>query len=104
MSGNNQEFIKEMLQTFVQSIPNSLKEIEEALNLSDFTKLARVTHQIKPSMTLLGINHLKELAVQIEVLAKNSKTPTLELQLNVMEFTQNCRDIISDLGKELKMF
>jgi PAS domain S-box-containing protein len=104
MSGNNQEFIKEMLQTFVQSIPNSLREMEDALNLSDFAKLARVTHQIKPSMTLLGINHLKDLAVQIEGLAKIGKAPILELQLNVMEFTQTCRDIISDLVEELKKF
>lgn len=104
MSGNNQEFIKEMLQTFVQSIPNSLQEMEEALNLSDYSRLARVTHQIKPSMTLLGINHLKDSAVQIEELAKSNKVPVLELQLNVMEFTQTCRDIISDLGEELKKF
>ncbi len=104
MSGNNQEFIKEMLQTFVQSIPNSLKEMEDALNLSDLTKLARVAHQIKPSMTLLGINHLKDSAVQIEELAKNGKGSSLELQLNVVEFTQTCRDIISDLTEELKKF
>lgn len=104
MSGNNREFIKEMLQTFVQSIPNSLKEMKYALNLSDFTKLARVTHQIKPSMTLLGINHLKNSAVQIEELAKSGKVPILELQLSVMEFTQTCRDIVNDLGEELKRF
>lgn len=102
MSGNNQEFIREMLQTFVQSIPNSLKEMEEALNLSDFAQLARVTHQIKPSMTLLGIDHLKDLAVEIEGRAKKSKAPSLELQLHVMEFTQTCQDIITDLTEELK--
>lgn len=104
ISGNNHEFIKEMLQTFVQSIPVSLKEMEEALTLSDFTKLARVAHQIKPSMTLLGINHLKDSAVQIEDLAKNTKAPSLELQLNVLEFIQTCREIISDLEDELRKF
>lgn len=104
MSGNNEEFIKEMLQTFVQSIPVSLKEMENALNLSDFVQVARIAHQIKPSMTLLGIDHLKESAMQIENTAKNSKAPSLELQLNVMEFTQTCRDIISDLTEELRNF
>lgn len=104
MSGNNREFMNEMLQTFIQSIPNSLKEMEEALRLADFARLARVTHQIKPSMTLLGINHLKDSAIQIEERAKKSKAPSLELQLNVMEFTQTCREIISDLTEELKKF
>lgn len=104
MSGDNQEFIKEMLQTFVQSIPVSIKEMENALNLSDFVQVARIAHQIKPSMTLLGIDHLKESAIQIESLAKNNKAPSLELQVNVMEFTQTCRDIISDLAEELKKF
>lgn len=104
MSGDNQEFIKEMIQTFVQSIPVSLKEMENALNLSDFVQVARIAHQIKPSMTLLGIEHLKESAVQIESLAKNNKAPSLELQVNVMEFTQTCRDIVSDLAEELRKF
>lgn len=104
MSGNNQEFLKEMLQTFVQSIPNSLKEMEDALSLSDFIQVARVAHQIKPSMTLLGIDHLKESCIRIESLAKSSKAPSLDLQLNVSEFTQTCRDIISDLTEELKKF
>lgn len=102
MSGNNQEFIKEMLQTFVQSIPNSLKDMDEALSTGDLTKLARISHQIKPSMTLLGIDHLKEAAIRIEERAKNNEAPTLELQLNVSEFTQTCRDIILELREELK--
>lgn len=104
MSGNNQEFIKEMVQTFIQSIPISIKEMEDALSLSDFNQVARIAHQIKPSMTLLGIDQLKERAIKIEESAKNSKVPTLELQINVMEFTQTCRDIISDLTEELKKF
>lgn len=102
ISGNNQEFIKEMIQTFAQSIPVSLKDMEEALNISDLIKLARIAHQIKPSMTLLGINRLKETAIQIEELAESSTSPTLELQLNVMEFIQTCKDIIADLTEELK--
>ncbi len=104
ISGNNHEFIKEMLQTFVQSIPNSLSEMEEALTQSDFIKVSRVAHQIKPSMTLLGINELKDSAIHIEELAKQTKAPSLELQLNVMEFTQACREIINDLAEELKKY
>jgi PAS domain S-box-containing protein len=104
ISGNNQEFIKEMLQTFVQSIPISLSEMDEALKLSDFPKLARVAHQIKPSMTLLGLDRLKDSVVQIEELAKSTQTPSLELQLNVMEFVQACREIIDDLAEELQKY
>jgi PAS domain S-box-containing protein len=101
ISGDNQEFIKEMLQTFTQSIPVSLKEMEDALNLSDLVKLSRVTHQIKPSMTLLGLNQLKETAVHIEELSKSNNGSTIELQLNVREFVQTCRDVIIDLTEEL---
>ena len=104
ISGNNHEFIKEMLQTFVQSIPNSLTEMEEALTLSDFIKISRVAHQIKPSMTLLGINELKDSAMHIEELAKGTTSPSLELQLSVMEFSQACREVINDLAEELKKY
>lgn len=104
ISGNNHEFIKEMLQTFVQSIPNSLTEMEEALTQSDFIKVSRVAHQIKPSMTLLGISELKDSAIHIEELAKQTKAPSLELQLSVLEFSQVCREIIDDLAEELKKY
>ncbi len=103
ISGNNTEFIREMLQTFTQSIPTSLQEIEEALFKKDFTKLARVVHQIKPSMTLLGINHMKDAAVKIENIAKSETPAEADLAVKTNKFINTCREIIDDLADELKM-
>ena len=55
-------------------------------------------------MTLLGINNLKDSVIKIEEMAKETKVPSLELQLNVMEFVQACREIIDDLAEELKKY
>jgi PAS domain S-box-containing protein len=101
ISGDNQVFIQELLQTFVQSIPTSLAEMEEALRVSDFVRLARITHQIKPSMTLLGINHLKDAAVAIEEHAKSSTPSIAQLSTNVKKFVESCREVIEDLQQEL---
>lgn len=101
ISGNNQEFIKEMLQTFIQSIPKSLIEMEESLKRSDFVKLSRITHQIKPSMTLLGINGLKDAAVKIEEQSKSDNPSILQLTSDVNKFVQTCREVLEDLEQEV---
>lgn len=99
ISDNNREFIREMVQTFVQSVPVLLTDLENAMNHSDWIKVSRIAHQIKPSLTLLGIHQLKESAIQIEAIANMPIAPSVNLQINT--FIETCREIISALTLEL---
>jgi len=99
VSGNNEEFIREMVLTFTQTIPPVLKEMKLALAGKDWEKLARMAHQIKPSFTLMGLNPLRSSILFIE---ENSKFATKldELPSVVSDFVSQCNIVLPELAKE----
>jgi len=99
VSGNNEEFIREMILTFTQSIPSQLVEIQKALDNEEWEKLARSAHQIKPSFTLMGLNSLR---TSIAFIEENSKYGTKldELPRVITEFIDQCNIVLPELAKE----
>ncbi len=99
VSGDNEEFIREMVLTFTQTIPPVLDEMKIALEKKDWHNLARMAHQIKPSFTLMGLNSLRASILYIE---ENSKYGTKlgEIPAVVSEFVQQCEAVLPDLAKE----
>ena len=98
ISSDNKEFIREMVQTFTQSVPTLLNDMEEAMNRSDWATCSRLAHQIKPSLTLMGIHQLKDAAIQIEGIVENPTAPSAAM---VNKFIQTCKDVINELTQEL---
>ena len=100
VSGNNEEFIREMVLTFTQTIPPLLAEMKQALADSDWPKLAKHAHQIKPSFTLMGLTELRSNILFIE---ENSKASTKleEIPQAVSDFIQQCEAVIPELSKEV---
>lgn len=101
VSGNNEGFVKEMVETFVQSIPSSLNDIRESLSNDDTTKLSRTFHQIKPSLSLLGLNGLRETALAIEEDLKLGRLKGKNLNERVLSFVSQCALQINALENEL---
>lgn len=101
VSGNNEKFVKEMVETFIQSIPQSLRDMETAIQLADSEKLQRITHQIKPSLSLLGLEKLKEFAVDLESRIKSKEAPSGQIQNDVRSFIKKCSVAIESLTEEL---
>lgn len=98
VSGGNREFICEMVQTFVQSVPALLNDMEDAMNHSEWTKLSRIAHQLRPSLTLMGIYQLKDSVIQIEDI---SATPDSDATKRLVKrFIQSCKDAIAQLIKK----
>lgn len=99
VSGNNEDFIREMVLTFTQTIPPVLDEMKIALAGKDWERLARMAHQIKPSFTLMGLNPLRSSILFIE---ENSKYSTKldELPDVVSDFVRQCKVILPELAKE----
>ncbi|MBL0744323.1 PAS domain-containing hybrid sensor histidine kinase/response regulator [Chryseolinea lacunae] len=99
VSGNNEEFIREMVLTFTQTIPPVLTDMKTAIENSDWEKLARLAHQIKPSFTLMGLNNLRANILFIE---ENSKQLTKldEIPRVVSDFIRQCDVILPELAKE----
>lgn len=66
VSSNNQEFIDEMVSTFIDTMPKSIQEIRSHANNGDWHSLATAIHKIKPSLSLMGLNRARETAAKIE--------------------------------------
>lgn len=100
ISGNNSEFIQEMITTFLQTLPGTLSEMKEATKSSSWEKLSRLAHQIKPSFTLMGLDVLRTTILFIEEHGK-AGTKTDELPGVLEDFTEKCHAVLEDLSKEV---
>ncbi len=98
VSGNSEAFVREMIQTFLQSVPPVLARINESVAGSNWPEVSRLVHQIKPSLTLLGIHSLKEKAVSIETECKSGK-PSLDTQTELANFTAMLQQALDELSK-----
>ncbi len=100
ISDDNEEFIVEMMQTFVQTIPNILNEMKMCVMEKNWEKLGNLAHQIKPSFILLGIHDLRSTILAIEENGK-SKTNVAELPKLTQRFIESCTVLIQDFEKEI---
>ena len=98
VSGNNQEFIREMVITFITTLPQTLSELTEASETSDWDTLSRLAHQIKPSFTLMGLDSLRSKVLQIEESGRN-KTKLELLPDVVVDFVKHCNYAIEELSR-----
>jgi CheY-like chemotaxis protein len=96
VSNNNQAFVNEMVQAFLQSIPRSIEEIDHAMQTENPQALARALHKIKPSLTMMGLGEIKEKVVTIEGLSKT--TPAHEVHASVEHLLKSLREAFQALN------
>jgi CheY-like chemotaxis protein len=100
VSGNNEEFIQEMILTFSQSVPGILTDMRTSLNSKDWEKLSRLAHQIKPSFTLMGLDSMRSTLILIEEHGKSRKDLE-ELTQITEKFLLHCDDLMPHLKDEI---
>lgn len=97
ISGNNEEFIQEMVQTFLESFPQVLNEINQALASQDWPKIAKLAHQIKPSLTLMGLEALRKKVLFIEEHCK-AQTNLEEIPNAIADFSKQGYQALDELS------
>lgn len=73
LSRGDEDFVRNMVEIFLQHTPPALEEIQNALLEKDYINLAKVAHRIKPSIESMGISQLDGAAKDIELSAKNKE-------------------------------
>lgn len=99
ISNNNKDFIKEMISTFIQTLPITITEIKTSLDNEHWEGVGKGVHKIKSSITLIGLGEAKPLANEIEDLVKKNQ-PTERLVQLVGDFCRMLEDALENLGKE----
>lgn len=103
VSGNNKEFIREIADAFIKSIPNSIQELENNVENENWVELARVAHKIKPSITLLGVHNLKDKIIKLEEEAKLHKNPWQLTKLS-KEVSAELKETLESLKVQISFY
>lgn len=72
MAGGDQEFMKEVVQTFLEEIPTDVQAMNEAISNNNPTLAYQYAHKMKPNLQLFGLELLDQVKV-IETWAKAGK-------------------------------
>jgi len=62
----NQAFKKEMLETFCIKTPNSIAQMEIALQNQDYEQVGKIAHQLKTSFAFVGMDSTVELCKKMQ--------------------------------------
>ena len=71
ISGNDENFITTMLQTFLKTMPGTIKKMEESLDSQDWENVYRSAHFAKSSLSVIKIGEMLDRVMQAELIAKN---------------------------------
>lgn len=99
ISGNNHEFIDEMVATFQTSIPQTLHELEIHLKNKNWNQVRLILHKMKPSLDFMGLKKQKGEAAKIEAEITNGNISEL-LKISTTEIIQACRLAIAELEEK----
>ncbi len=85
MGRNDEGFIKKMLSLFISETPPAVDKMVEAYKKNDLATVKYFAHRMKPSITNLGINTLKDDIVKIEFMEEPG--PDMEKLINKLHKT-----------------
>ncbi len=100
VSGDNAAFIKDIISAFVQSASGVIDAIHTSLANENRTEVGRLVHQIKPSLTLLGMEQLRTLAINLEENCQQADIPAGKFKQETLDFIQMLSKVVADLNNE----
>lgn len=85
ISNGDQEFVIDMIRTFVMNVPEELNKIQKFIEAENWIKAGEEAHKFASNLLFLNMESLKSIAVEIEekgLSAKGTESiPGLYLQL-----------------------
>lgn len=99
-NGSN-EFIIQMLNIFIEQVPQSLTRIETAVHNKDWQTLRTVVHKMKPSILFVGLNEIKEDVPLLEKYA-SERSNLEDIPAKVAKIKAVCNEAIFELKEELE--
>lgn len=71
VSGNDESFIKTMVQTFLKTMSETIRKIEKSLSEQDWENVYKCAHFAKSSLSIIKVGEMLKLVLQAEASAKN---------------------------------
>jgi HPt (histidine-containing phosphotransfer) domain-containing protein len=99
ISGGDNDFIKEMIQTFLSNVPEELLKIRQLVEKKDWQDVGSEAHRFASNLVFLELNTLRNIAVQIEEMGTNQKN-TDQIPDLFSQLEKGCNQIIRKLQKD----
>jgi len=88
IAGGDTGFVKKMVQIFLDTMPPSVIQLNQALEKKDWESLSKLAHKMKSTIDSMGIQPLREVIRTIEANGKNKtdleNLPSLVRKVNVV--------------------
>ena len=98
LSGGNEDFVRKMIQMFLDKMPASLNELELSLKVNDFKNVGNIAHRIRPTISSLKI---ESASVALRTIEENAKKGiNLELIPELIETLKTDLDKVSSQMKQ----
>ncbi len=97
--GDDTKQIKEMLELFLENIPNDLKELVLFCEKYDVENIRKTAHRLKSSVRLFGLNKVGEILQKMETLSKEN-SPKNILEALARQVNQLMEHELELLGRE----
>lgn len=79
IADGNQDIIKELIQIFIDQLPEFTDGLNESLALSDWSRMAALAHKAKSSVVSMGMTEIGNQDLKnLELLAKNRRIGLLK--------------------------
>ncbi len=103
-AAGNTDFVKKMIQLFIDETPSSVDTIKNSFQSQDWPNVKSAAHKIKPSFAILDINELKDEIVEIEKHANQMPNPESQEVLNTLvpKLINSFDGLIDGLKKEIE--
>jgi HPt (histidine-containing phosphotransfer) domain-containing protein len=100
LSGNDQEFILDVLKLYAERVSEDLKELKKAKESEDWTKARFVVHRMRSAAVPLGLKELIVLLRQAEEKIKSEKLLNIHEQID--QIMTHSQEALDDAKKRLQ--
>jgi len=97
IADGNPTFVQDIVDSFLQSIQPSIQMIKSLQKKKDWENMEKVVHKIKPTLSMVGMNEARDLAIEIENQATKHKN-----EKSLVELSKKFCDQLSIAEAELK--
>lgn len=98
--GDDPEFKKEMIETFLKNTPVLLEEMKGSVRISDWKAIGDIAHKMKPSFSFMGIDIAKDLILDLERNGRQHED-TVKIPSMVERLDSICAKAFKELHDEM---
>ncbi|MGK7396960.1 MAG: Hpt domain-containing protein [Candidatus Cyclobacteriaceae bacterium M3_2C_046] len=101
LSNNDINFVREMVEAFIDLAPNMLKKMSFYADEENWRALGESAHQMKPTLTFMGMQDMKNVVLEIERICENESDITLVQRL-IEDLQDTCEMAYQELSFNLE--